>query len=208
MKDVDWSVQVIVEDRIEAGARARAEAARAICERFGGREIENSIPKITRANPFGPVNAMLGPEGERWLPIHGLLPHSKAQLALSEIEKIFDADREENEALGIGTGYLLAVVSTNCYVMEPVFFWPDEWLEIHRDAVEPAHLARLTEHAPNEAARARVAGMRRTLIDRLSELGASHTQRDALVPVAGRLVDAIKAAVDPKGLMNPGSLGL
>ncbi len=74
MDDVDYSVQIVVEDRIAAGARARAEAVRGICARHSAKEIENSIPKITRANPFGPVNSMLGPEGERWLPVHGLLP--------------------------------------------------------------------------------------------------------------------------------------
>jgi hypothetical protein len=99
--------------------------------------------------------------------------------------------------------------------MEPVFFWPDEWLEIHRDAVEPSHLARLPEPAENLQAREHVAGLRRELIDLLSELGAAHTQlgrsyhyRDALTPEAARLIDAIKSAVDGSGTMNPGSLGL
>ncbi|MFT7286161.1 MAG: FAD/FMN-containing dehydrogenase [Halieaceae bacterium] len=215
MDDVEWSVQVIVEDRIEAGAQARADAVRAICERLGGREIENSIPKITRANPFGPVNAMLGPEGERWLPIHGLLPHSRAPEVLRRIEELFARDGEKSRALGVGMGYLFATVSTNCFVIEPVFFWPDEWLEIHRDAVEPSHLARLPKPAENLQAREHVAALRRELIDLLSELGAAHTQlarsyhyRDALKPEAARLIDAIKNAADPAGTMNPGSLGL
>lgn len=215
MDDVDWSTQIVVEDRIDAGAAARAAEVRKICLSAGGREIENSIPKITRANPFGPVNSMLGPEGERWLPIHGLLPHGDAIEVYERIEALFAEHAETNANLGIGVGYLLATVSTNCFVMEPVFFWPDEWLEIHEDAVEDAHLQRLPRHPANPEARAQVDQLRRALIDLLSELGAAHTQigrsyhyRDALKPGAAQLIDAIKQAVDPKGRVNPGSLGL
>jgi FAD/FMN-containing dehydrogenase len=215
MNDVQWSVQIIVEDRIAAGASDRAAAVRRLCKEHGGREIENSIPKITRANPFGPVNAMLGPEGERWLPVHGLFPHSRAQEALRSTEEVFAAERERSETLKVETGYLLATVSTNCFVLEPVFFWPDEWLEIHEDAVEPAHLAKLPRHPANPEAAAHVDKLRKQLIERYTELGASHTQlgksyryRDALQPGAARLIDAIKAAVDGSGQVNPGSLGL
>ena len=215
MDEVDWSVQIVVEDRIAAGATARAEAVRAICRENGGREIENSIPKITRANPFGPVNSMLGPQGERWLPVHGLFPHSKAQEAYRRVEALFEAARARSDELGVGTGYLLAAVSTNIFVLEPVFFWPDEWTEIHEDAVEDAHLARLPRHPSNPEARAHVDALRRQLIDLLSELGAAHLQigksyhyRSALKPGAARIIDALKTAVDNSGRMNPGSLGL
>lgn len=215
MDDVDWSIQIIVEDRIEAGAKARAEAVRSICAKHGGREIENSIPKITRANPFGPVNSMLGPEGERWLPVHGLLPHSRIQDGFAKIEGLFEAARARSDELGVGTGYLLATVSTNCFVIEPVFFWPDEWTEIHEDAVEAAHLAKLKRHPANPEARAHVDALRCQLIELLSDLGAAHFQigksydyRNKLKPGAARIVDAIKAAADPEGRVNPGSLGL
>jgi len=215
MDDVKWSVQVIVEDRIDAGAAARAEAVRAICRENGGREIENSIPKIARANPFGPLNAMLGPEGERWLPVHGLFPHSKIHEAYLRVEELFDASRERSDSLDVTTGYMLAAVSTNVFVLEPVFFWPDELTEIHEDTVEASHLARLPRHPANPEARAHVDALRTQVIELLSELGAVHQQigksyryRSALKPGAARLIDALKAAVDGDGRVNPGSLGL
>ncbi len=215
MDDVDFSVQVIVEDRIDAGATDRAATVRAIAERHGGREIENSIPRITRANPFGPVNSMLGPEGERWLPVHGLFPHSRYREAYTATEAIFEQHRQRSEALGVGTGYLFATVSTHCCVLEPVFFWPDEWLEIHEDAVESTHLERLTRHPANPEAREHVHMLREALIERYSEMGAAHLQigrsyqyREALKDGPARLIDALKAAVDGDSCMNPGSLGL
>jgi FAD/FMN-containing dehydrogenase len=215
MKDVDFSVQIIVEDRIAAGAADRAAQIRAICQRQKGREIENSIPKITRANPFGPVNSMLGPEGERWLPVHGLFPHSRFREAYAAVEAIFDAHRERSDALGVGTGYLLATVSTHCCVLEPVFFWPDALLEIHEVAVEAAHLARLPRHAHNPEALAHVQMLRAELITLFSEMGAAHLQigrsynyRAALKDGPAQLVDLLKQHLDPQSLMNPGSLGL
>ena len=215
MDDVDFSVQVVVEDRNEPAARARADAVRAICKRRGGREIENSIPKITRANPFGPVNSMLGPEGERWLPIHGLFPHSKILAAYDAVEAVLARHREQSEAHGVVTGYLFATVSTHCSVLEPVIFWPDEWLEIHEDAVEPAHLSRLQRHTANPDALAHVQAMRSDLVELFAAMGAAHLQigrtyryRQSLKPGPARLVEAVKAAIDPSRTMNPGSLGL
>ncbi|MFK7828774.1 MAG: FAD-binding oxidoreductase [Congregibacter sp.] len=215
MDDVDFSVQVIVEDRIPAGAQARAEAVRAICQQLGGHEIENSIPKITRANPFGPVNSMLGPEGERWLPIHALLPHSKYISAFTAVEALFGKHRARSEELGVGTGYLLATVSTHCCVLEPVFFWPDELFEIHEDAVERTHLDRLPRHAANAEALSHVQMLRKELIDMFSAMGAAHLQigrsyhyRDALKAGPARVIDALKTALDEQSRMNPGSLGL
>ena len=72
----------------------------AIAERFGGRAIENSIPKIMRANPFPPVNSMVGPEGERWVPVHGFLPHSRLVEAWSRIQALFADHAEQPQRHG------------------------------------------------------------------------------------------------------------
>jgi FAD/FMN-containing dehydrogenase len=215
MDDVDYSVQVIVEDRNTPAARDRAEAVRRVCTSHGGREIENSIPKITRANPFGPLNNMLGPEGERWLPVHGLFPHSRIREAYAALQALFARHAEACERYEIGTGYLFATVSTNCFVLEPVFFWPDAIDAIHEDTVQDEALARMKRFPANPEARAAVMAIRAEMLELFSELGASHFQigksyryREGLSPEAWRLVTALKAAVDPDGRVNPGSLGL
>lgn len=215
MDEVDYSVQIIVEDRIEAGAKARAQAIRKITEKYNGREIENSIPKITRANPFGPVNNMLGPEGERWVPSHGLFPHSKAKQAFAAIEGVFDKHRALLDKYDIGTGHLFAVIANSCFVLEPVFFWPDAYTEIHQQSVEPDHLAKLKKHDENLDARNTVAMIRKELAELCKELGAVHLQigkayryKDGLQKDSYKVIEAIKKALDPDSRVNPQSLGL
>ena len=215
MDDVDYSVQVIIEDRNQPAADARAADVRAICKEHNGQEIENSIPKIARANPFGPVNSMLGPEGERWVPVHGLFPHSKIRSAYEAVEALFDKHQEVMEQHKIDVCYLFALVSTNCFVLEPVFFWPDEIFQIHKQSVERAHLANLKNYPANPEARAAVDLVRAEMIDLFTDLGAVHLQigkaynyKEGIQPNSSKLVQSIKNVVDPQGKMNPQSLGL
>ena len=56
MGNVDYSVQVIIEDRNQPAADDRAKDVRSLGKKNNGIEITNSIPKIARANPFGPLN--------------------------------------------------------------------------------------------------------------------------------------------------------
>lgn len=215
MDDVKWSFHFMTEGRTEASAEACLEAAREIVSRHQGRELADSIPRLVRANPFGPVNSMLGPEGERWVPVHGLLPHSKTVETIGKIEDLFAGHRQDMERLGIETGYLLATVSTNCFVIEPVFFWPDEMMEIHRRSVEADHLKRLKAFEQNLPAREAVVRLRADLGRLLQESGAVHLQvgkayryREGLKPESYALVSALKDVLDPAHRINPGCLGL
>lgn len=215
MKDVQYSLHVMLEERSEAAAEDALQSVRGVCRDHGGREIEASIPKIARANPFGPVNNMVGPEGERWLPIHGLFPHSAAVGAGAAIEALFDRHREAIERFGIITGYLYTYVSTHALVIEPVLFWPDELTEIHEHSIDAEVYARFRRFPADPEAREAVARIRAELVGLLGEHGAVHMQigkgypyAGAIAPEAARLVAALKRVVDPERRMNPGALEL
>lgn len=215
MKDVQFSLHVMIEEQSDAAADFNQKSVRDLAVKSGLRELENSIPKILRANPFGPVNNMIGPDGERWAPVHAVLPHSKALAAYQAVEALFERHRAAIEQFEIGTGYLFAVISNNAFVLEPVFFWPDELNELHRHAVEDEHLKRIKGFSANPEARQAVLKIRSEMCDIFAEMGAVHMQigkayryREMLRPEAWNLVRALKRELDPKGLINPGSLGL
>jgi hypothetical protein len=215
MDDVKWSFHVMIEAHTETSAQASLEKAREIVKRHNGRELPDSIPRLVRSNPFGPVNNMLGPGGERWAPVHALLPHSRAKEAMDRIEAVFDQNRETLQENDIHVGYLLATVSTNCFVIEPVFFWPDELMEIHRRSVQPEHLKRLNTFPANHVARAAVGHVRGQLTELFRDIGAVHLQigksyryREGLRSESFELVRSLKKLLDPGNRINPGSLGL
>jgi FAD/FMN-containing dehydrogenase len=214
MDDVKWSFHVMMESRTDASAQACLEEVRKIVAANNGRELADSIPRLVRANPFGPVNNMLGPEGERWVPVHGLVPHSKASDTMQKVEALFASHRERMKELEIETGYLVATVSTHCFVIEPVFFWPDEVMEIHRRYVEPDHLKKIKGFDQNLEAREMVAKIKGELVELLKDVGAVHLQiaktyryREGLHPESWSLVESLKNVLDPDNRINPGTLG-
>lgn len=214
LKDARFSLHVMAEGRIQAAADADVEIARNIVRQIGGREVENSIPKIVRANPFGPLNAMLGPDGERWAPIHGLLPHSKAQGCYTAINALFEQHQEDMDQFGIHIGTLIGNVGGQGIIIEPCIYWPDSINPLIRDSVEDAHLKHLPRLQYNPASRELTQKLKRELVDLFFEHQAVHFQigrtyrfRDSLDPAADALLQAIKRQVDPQNLMNPGTLG-
>lgn len=215
LDDATFSIHTIAEGRSQAAADADMAAIRAIATGAGGREVENSIPKVLRANPFPPVNSMLGPNGERWVPVHGIVRHSRALATIEAVIALFEDHAADMERLGVGAGYMFLTVGTTGFLIEPVFYWPEPHAEIHRRSVEPAHLARLNEFPDTPGARALIETLRAEIVAIFGRMEAIHFQigrtyplADRSDPGAWRIVQAVKAAVDPDGRMNPGVLRL
>lgn len=215
LKDAKYSLHVLAEGRNEASAEADVAEARAIALTHGGREVENTIPKIIRANPFGPLNSILGPEGERWAPIHGLLPHAQAKPFYAAVTALFEQHQAQMDALGVHHGTLVAAVGKAGVVIEPCLYWPDARNALIEDTVEPAHLARLPRLPSSPPAWELTQKLKRAIVDLFHahdaihfQIGRTYPYRDSLDPAADALLLAIKRQVDPRGLMNPGSLGL
>jgi FAD/FMN-containing dehydrogenase len=215
LDDADFSLHAIVEGRSKAGVEADAAAVRAAMKKHGAREVENTIPKVMRAAPFTPLNNVLGPGGERWAPVHGIVPMSEGDAAWAAIDAMFESMRDRLDAHGVITGYLVTTLGTTGYLIEPVFFWPEERFAIHEATVEGHYLPKLATHAANPAATAVVTEARRNVVDIFSRFGGAHFQigrtypfAQTRVPEALALLRAVKAAVDPANRMNPGALGL
>lgn len=215
MKDVVWSFNIIIEEKNQTSAKASLDKAIDIVKSCNGNVLADSIPKLVRSNPFGPVNNMVGPNGERWVPVHGLVPHSKAQGTFKALTDLFHQHSAEIDQYNIGVGYLFATVSTTCTVIEPVFFWPDQLEEIHKRSLEPSHLKNLKGFKEDEKARNAVKAIRREVAELLLksgsvnlQIGRSYPYQELIDPINSSLLKSIKSELDPLGLINPGVLGL
>ena len=67
-----YSMHIIVEGNSKAEIEEKVERARSICLQEGS-EIANSVPRMLYGDPFVDMTTSVGPAGERWLPMHGLL---------------------------------------------------------------------------------------------------------------------------------------
>jgi FAD/FMN-containing dehydrogenase len=207
-----FSMHVSLDGRDAADADARAAIVRRVA---GGREVENSIPQVMRAQPFAEVNSMLGPNGERWVPVHGTVPFSRAAAMYDACEAVFARHADVIARHDIDRGYLVATVGLAGILIEPVLYWPDARNAFHERVLAADYLAKLPTYAPNPAAAAAVASLRDALAASFMEQGAASFQigrfyryQDGLDASAARLLAQLKALVDPHGRMNPGSLGL
>lgn len=214
LEEESYSVHYILEGRDEAEAEGRLTALRAICTR-DGREVENTLPKVIYGEPFFPMTSAIGPEGERWAPVHGIVPLSQAASSLARVENLFRSHAADMERCGVVVGFLLSTVATNGFVIEPVFYWPGPLTLYYQRVLEPNYLSKLRNYEADLETEALVTQLRRELLATFTELGAVHLQvgktypyRERRDPSTWKLLEAIKSAVDPHRLMNPKSLGL
>jgi FAD/FMN-containing dehydrogenase len=212
---VPFSLHCIAEGRHQPGVDADMQRIGAIVREHGGEAVENSIPKILRANPFPPPNSMLGPDGERWVPVHGFLPHSRLVEGWERIQQLWADNAGEMARLGVETGALIVATGRTSCLIEPVFFWPGAHNPLHRHAVEADHLAKLTTRPDDPEATALVERLKGEVIAVFRDLGAIHLQIARTYPLKAShdpqgwdLLAALKRQVDPSGLMNPGALAL
>ena len=215
MDDAKYTVHVMVEGRSMKGVADDIKVLKNIAINHNGREIENSIPKIIRANPFGPMTSILGPTGERWVPIHGIVPISEGQSTWAELEDEFDKIRENLDRYDILTGYLVTTLSTTGFLIEPVFIWPEEIWPIHEATVGSEVMKKLNKHPPSPEATATVENAREKVLDVFARHGAAHFQIGRTYRYSEErnrevvnLLEKIKNIVDKNSIINPGALGL
>lgn len=214
LDEQEFSVHMSVDGRDAADADAKAALVRRIVG-DRGREVQSTIPRVMRANPFAEVNSMIGPSGERWVPVHGSVPLSEAVAMYEALEAVHARHRETRERHSIAHGYLLCTIGDRAVLIEPVLYWPDARLPFHDRVLDGDYLARLPAYAENLPARTAVDRLRTDLARCFMEHGAVSFQlgrfyfyQQGLDPSAAALLGQVKRLVDPRGVMNPGCLGL
>jgi FAD/FMN-containing dehydrogenase len=210
-----YSIHMSIEHRYADAVVAAVRDVTDACVKNGGRIVENSIPKVVRGTPFGPLNIVIGPEGQRWLPMHGIVPHSRSTMLHDAIRAVLDLHAEAMAREGVECVVLASVVGAGLFQIDPVLNWPDEMYPLHEQLMDPSYRRRLSPAGANPAARAVVDQLRNEFKAVFARLGATHMQlgrsypyRERLGDANWRLLSAIKAELDPENRMNPGALGL
>lgn len=207
-----FSLHITLEGDSAAEVADRVARARKLVGEFG-ESIEPSIPKMMAANPFAAWNSMLGPQGERWAPVHALVPHSRATSMFNALQALFAREQATMDKHGIFIGTLLSSVGAQVALIEPCIYWPDSHNAFHVRTVDADHRERIGCPGEHLDARAAADTLKRQIADTMRAHGAANLQlgkfydyRAGRDPAALAVLDAVKAQLDPKGLMNPSVL--
>jgi len=214
LKEHAFTLHLVVEcDNEHALAQALARV-RDLARNASGIELPDSVPRVMRSRPFGSVRGMLGRDGERWVPIHAVFPLGDAQKVLAANQAFFEAQQPMMDRQGIVYS-VMTMTTGHEFFLEPAFYWMDEITPLHVASVGEDIVKPWLNRPANVEARESVARLRRATQELYASLGGVSWQvaRDypfleILKPETRALLEALKHAVDPKGLMNPGSLGL
>src|SRR5690606_12680989 len=137
-----------------------------------GSEIPATAPSVVRGMPFAPFYNTLGPKGERWVPLHGILPHSATPGFHRALFDLFRDRKPDMERLGIWHGGMFATVGSSGFLYELALYWPDEISDYHRAVVPADYLAQLPVYERNLNARDYVHDLKQALIELFVEHGA------------------------------------
>ena len=216
LKNVPYSLHMTFDGHTETVAAEHMDLGADICAEEGGLEMTNSIPQAFRANPFGGVRTvLLGSDGEIWLPVHGFFPLSKAIPAAQATEKWLAEQQTLMTQWGIKTSYLTCFAGSE-FVIEPSFYWHDQLGEFRLSLIEPEFAAKWSNIPANEARRKVALALRDQLRDLFDCHGGMHLQLGKYYPYTEimnnaalpKVIHGVKDLLDPKRLVNPGSLGL
>jgi FAD/FMN-containing dehydrogenase len=204
LKRPGFHAHFIAEGRDARDLALRLDAIRALTS--AGAEIPNTVPSAIRAVPFAPLSAT-DLKGRRVLPIHGIVPYAAAESLNRAIMDVVAQNAASSAQAHLVVATSFFAVGPNALLYEPVFYW--------EDALSPYQLAKTTaeaRYADNPAARALVGRMSEDMVEAMYANGAAHLQIGRRYPYARdrdlTLLRAVKAAVDPRNLLNPGVLGL
>lgn len=208
-----FSLHLVIEARNEGELAASMARAREICAGSGA-ELPDTVPRVMRSKPFGPVRGMLGRDGERWVPIHAVFPMGEWARVVEANDAFFAGRRPFMEKHGVVYSVMTMTVGAEFFI-EPAFYWMDALTDLHVKSVGEEVTRPWRDRPENPEARAAVAELRAATQDLYISLGGVNWQvardypfRSVLAPENLALLEAIKRHLDPNGLMNPGALGL
>jgi FAD/FMN-containing dehydrogenase len=131
------------------------------------------------------------------------------------VREFFRSREADMQRLGIWCGGMFMSMGTSAFLYELAFYWPGAVTPYHRHTLPDAYLEALPQQPNDGETAAFVDALKRDLVALYGAHRAIHFQLGKAYPFGSvideqalELLRAIKAAMDPQKLMNPGALGL
>ena len=179
-----------------------------------GVDLPNTMPTVMRSVPFSPY-PVVGVNGTRMLPFHGIMPFSKAFDFHNELEKLLYSYKEDMKLVGMTVPAMFNTISTNGFLYEPVLYWPDKPNIFHEKHTDDKILSRMKNNTENYAGRKLAKKLFNEIVSLMHKKNSVHLQIGKVYPyMLDRsamnidLIKSIKNKIDPNNLINPGTLGL
>ena len=215
LRTYEYTLHMIIEGIDQQEVAIKARRLRRLMQSDAGVEITNTVPTIVRGMPFAPLFNTLGPRGERWVPLHGILPYSQVAAFHKGLVAFFESRAAQMQPLGIWSGAMFSSVGSSGFLYEIALYWPGAHSAYHRLVLPADHLAQLPQYPHSEVTSTYVEQLKLDLIALYQQFGAVHFQLGKMYPYASllsaeslALLRHIKQSVDPHYLLNPGALGL
>ena len=211
LAEVDYSLHLILEAPTQAELKRHLDIIKRLASTNGGWQIAPTIARVLSARPFPPPSMSL--IGSRFLPVHGIIPHSKAKDVYRNVMDIFARRRSETDRLKIKTGVFTVAVGAGAILIEPTCHWPGAFLDSHPRLFD-VNAGTLPQEPPNPEAQALVTEIRNEICEMFLAAGAGHLQigkqypfERSRSPETWALLTRIKSMLDQRRLMNPTVLG-
>lgn len=208
-----FTFHMVAEGRSPEAVKADLAAIDAICH--NGVALDDTVPRLLSSRPFGSLTSALGPEGQRWAPLHVLVPLSKAADTWDRIDSLFEKRRKEIDSNQVEIGMMASTISATSFLLEAVMTWPGPLTEFHRRNIDAGKLRRYPRYPESQEIKDLVTTLRDELVHLFADVGGAHFQigrryryLDRLDDPTRLLLKALKRHLDHEGQMNPGSLGL
>lgn len=214
LSNMPYRAHYIVAGVNDAEVKARLHRIRQITG-SDAREIPATVPAVIKNERFAPLLNTLGPKGERWVPLHGILPHSKVADFHKALDTFFAARETDMQYHNVWYGRLFSLVEGSGFIYQIAIYWPDEITAYHRKVVPEDYLNYLPDYPANPKARAYVDKLKNELIDLFVahdavnfQLGKSYPYASRLAAEPLQLIKDIQRSLNPKGLLSSGNLEL
>jgi FAD/FMN-containing dehydrogenase len=212
----EHSLHVVIDGFHQRVADHGAAMIKRIAKRHGGKTLPPTLPMGMRIDPFPAIDQIIiGTEGECSVPSNCMVPLSRAQETASALE----AFSRENVAFMEKHGVVLDLqylLVGNIFGIEPLISWRDTLSPLRSSILGPERREKASKIPADPAAREAATELRRRMVNLFRELETGHIQIGKFYPYRERLrsesnwrvLEDLKAVLDPPHLMNPGTLGL